>query len=50
MLIFDEAKFQILDPMKQNLTRKPVISRFFSVTDIIPVWLGKTGINALIFL
>jgi len=31
--------------MKQNLTRKPVIIRFFPVTGIILAWLGKTGIN-----
>jgi len=35
--------------MKQNLTRKPVISKVFSVTGIIPAWLGKTGITGLIF-
>jgi len=41
--------------MKQNLTRKPVISRFFSVVlqlermFIIPALLGKTGITGLIF-
>jgi len=31
--------------MKQNLTRKPVRSKFFSVTGIIPACLGKTGIT-----
>jgi len=35
--------------MKQNLTRKPVIIRVFSVTGIIPAWLGKIGITGLIF-